>query len=34
MHKSSSFVLDSVAMIRLPGSQGDEKSSRLRLSEH
>jgi hypothetical protein len=34
MGKSSFFVLNSVAMIRLCGPRGDEKSSRIRLSEH
>jgi hypothetical protein len=34
MDKSSFFVLNSVALIRLCGLRGDEKSSRLRLSEH
>jgi hypothetical protein len=33
MDKSSSLVLHSVAMIRVCGSQGDEKSSLLRSSE-
>jgi hypothetical protein len=34
MDKSSFFVLDGVTMIRSCGAQGDEKRSRLRLSNY